>query len=149
MPETISVSSQIKLPANIQNLQQFINFVSDNARQQGFDQKRIKEIELATEETIVNILNYAYRDVIGDIEITCKTENNEKFIIEIIDSGIPFNPLSVEEPDIYGEISEREVGGLGVFLMRKLMDDVHYRRDENKNILTLIVSKMYIGKENR
>jgi len=143
MPETISVSSQIKLPANIQNLQQFINFVSNNARQQGFDQKRIKEIELATEEAIANILNYAYRDTIGDIEITCKTEDNEKFIIEIVDSGIPFNPLSVDDPDIRADLSERKVGGLGVFLMRKLMDDVHYRRDENKNILTLIVLKMY------
>jgi anti-sigma regulatory factor (Ser/Thr protein kinase) len=123
--------------------------VSDNARQQGFDQKRIKEIELATEEAIANILNYAYRDAIGDIEITCKTKNNEKFIIEIVDSGIPFNPLSVDDPDIRADLSEREVGGLGVFLMRKLMDDVHYRRDENKNILTLIVSKMYIDKEQR
>jgi anti-sigma regulatory factor (Ser/Thr protein kinase) len=123
--------------------------VSDNARQQGFDQKRIKEIELATEEVIANILNYAYRDVIGDIEITCKTENNEKFIIEIVDSGIPFNPLTVDDPDIRADLSERKVGGLGVFLMRKLMDDVHYRRDENKNMLTLIVSKMYVGKEQR
>jgi len=129
------VLSQIKLPARIEYLQTFMDFVSSYAREQGFSQKRINEIELATEEALVNIFNYAYEGNNGDVEITCKLDNNKRFVLEIVDSGAPFNVLSVEDPDITADISERQIGGLGVFLMKKLMDSIQYRYEGDKNIL--------------
>ena len=77
----------------------------------------------------------------GDVDIICKLDNNKKFIIEIADSGEPFNVLSVADPDIRADISERQPGGLGVFLIKKLMDGVQYRYEGNKNILRLIIFK--------
>ena len=102
--------------------------------------KRINEIEIAAEEALVNIFRYAYQGQEGDVEISCKAEHGRTFIIEIIDAGMPFNPLSVSEPDITLDVGERQIGGVGVFLIKKLMDDVIYRRDGDKNILELVVN---------
>jgi serine/threonine-protein kinase RsbW len=134
------VLSQIKLPAKIDHFQAFMDFVSSCAGKQGFSRKRISEIELATEEALINIFNYAYEGKGGDAEIVCKLDNN-KFILEIVDSGVPFDVLSVENPDITADISRREVGGLGVFLMKKLVDGIQYRYDGDRNILSLIILK--------
>ena len=138
----------IKLPAKLENLERFIEFISDCANKQGLDQKRIIEIEISTEEALVNIFNYAYQGMDGDVSVVCKSDDNDKFVIEIEDSGIPFNLLSLKEPDTGLDISERKIGGLGIFLMRKLMDDIQYRREEDRNVLTLFVSKSHVDKKN-
>jgi serine/threonine-protein kinase RsbW len=137
----LKVCATITLPAQLSYLQTFIDFITSCSRDQGFNQKKIHEIELAAEEALVNIFNYAYEGNNGDVEIICRIDDDERFILEIIDTGIPFNVLSVKDPDISADISERRIGGLGVFLMKKIMDAVHYRREGNKNILTLIVKK--------
>lgn len=134
------ILSTITLPAKLENLYKFMNTVSRCAKEQGFTQKRINDIELAMEEALVNIFNYAYSDNTGDVEVTCSSDN-DLFIVDIIDSGIPFNLLSYKDPDLTSDISEREIGGLGVFLMKKLMDDVQYRRENDKNLLRFVVYK--------
>lgn len=103
-------------------------------------EKRINEIEIATEEALVNIFHYAYQGQEGDAEVSCKTEHDGRFIIEIADAGMPFNPLAVPEPDTTLDVAEREIGGIGVFLIKKLIDEVTYKRDGNKNILELIIN---------
>jgi len=134
------VLSTIKLPAKLDNLYRFMDVVSRCAKEQGFTQKRINEIELAMEEALVNIFNYAYQDNTGDVEVICSL-NNDLFIVDIIDSGIPFNVLSHKDPDLTSDISEREIGGLGVFLMKKLTDDIQYCRENEKNILRFVINK--------
>jgi serine/threonine-protein kinase RsbW len=109
------------------------------AKEQGLSDKRINEIRIAAEEALVNIFNYAYQEKEGDVRVACKSEYRKAFIIEITDEGAPFNPLSATEPDTALDINERQIGGLGVFLMKKLMDDLRYRREDNKNILELVV----------
>jgi len=140
----MKVLSHIKLSARLEYLQTFMDFVSSCAGEQGFGQKKINEIELATEEALVNIFNYAYKEREGEAEIICKLDNNKKFILEIVDSGVPFNVLSVKDPDITADISERQIGGLGVFLMKKLTESVQYRYEGDKNILTLIFLKIKV-----
>jgi serine/threonine-protein kinase RsbW len=134
------VLSTIKLPAKLENLYKFMDTISLCARGQGFAQKRINDIELAIEEALVNIFNYAYQDNIGDIEVICSLDN-DLFIVDIIDSGIPFNLLLHKEPDLTSDISKREIGGLGVFFIKTLMDDVKYRRENDKNILSFYINK--------
>ena len=131
--------SSIQLPAKIENMELLVQFISDIARKLGFSGKRVKEIELATEEAIVNIINYAYPDHSGNIKVTCTQDPSKAFVIKIEDTGIAFDISSLKDPDISAGISDREVGGLGVFLIRKLMDKVQYRRKNKKNILELIV----------
>ena len=131
--------SSMHLPARIENMILLVQFISDAARKFGFSGKRVKEIELASEEALVNIINYAYPDHHGDIKVTCMQRQSHIFIIEIEDTGIAFNMLSLKDPDISVGISDREVGGLGVFLIRKLMDEVRYQRKNEKNILKLMV----------
>ena len=137
----MKIVAHIKLPAQLEYLQKFIDFVASCSREQGFEKKRVHEIELATEEALVNILNYAYKETNGYVEIICKLDDNKRFIIEIVDTGIAFNVLSVTAPDISADISERQLGGLGVFLIKEVMDEVLYRYEDNKNKLSLIIDK--------
>jgi serine/threonine-protein kinase RsbW len=135
----MKILSQKTIPARLEYLRKSLDLVSSCARDQGFDQNKILEIELAAEEALVNIFNYAYKGREGDVEIICKLDNSNNLIIEITDSGEPFNILSVADPDIRADISERQPGGLGVFLMKKLMDSIQYRYQGNKNVLRLII----------
>ncbi len=132
---------KISKQAKIDHLHSFIEFVTSNAIKCGLSQKRITEIELVTEEAVINIINYAYEDITGDIEITCKKDNESHFIIEIVDEGQYFDVLSKEEPDLTSDIEERAIGGLGVFFMKQFIDEIKYRREGDKNRLTLVVQQ--------
>jgi len=130
----------IKLPAKLENLGRWMNGVSECARVQGFDEKKIGKIELALEEALVNICKYSYPDEPGDAEVSCKQDNG-RFIIEIVDSGIPFDMTSLPAPDVTSSIEERKIGGLGIFLIKKMVNDVSYRREGNFNILKLTMKR--------
>lgn len=132
--------STLKMPAKTENLAKIIKAVTNSAKQNGIDPKRIIEIELALEEAIVNIINYAYPLQSGDVQVSCMLDESNHFIIEIEDGGIPFDALSIDEPDIISEIPERKIGGLGIFLIKKLMKKVEYQRKKNTNVLRLTVS---------
>ncbi|MBI4651633.1 ATP-binding protein [Candidatus Desantisbacteria bacterium] len=117
-----------------------IQFIFDGAKKVGFDDAALNQIHLASEEVLINIINYAYPDKPGDIEISYEIENGQ-IIIEISDSGLPFDPLKKPDPDITLSLEERDIGGLGIFLTKKIMNEVIYRRENNKNILTMIKCK--------
>jgi anti-sigma regulatory factor (Ser/Thr protein kinase) len=134
--------SKLRLPAKVENLKEFTRFVSDFARGEGFTPKRIQEVELATEEALINIFNYAYaNDETGDVEVRCRMEDSSSLVIEILDTGKPFDIQSMPEPDLTLDLSERKVGGLGIYLIKKMVSRVHYRREGGSNILTLVIDK--------
>lgn len=130
----------IKLPAKLENLGRWMEAVSECARELGFDQKKIGKIELALEEALVNICKYSYPEEPGDAEVNCK-QDNRRFIIEIIDSGIPFDMTSLPAPDLSSSIEKRKIGGLGIFLIKRMVDGVKYRRERNFNILKLTMKR--------
>ncbi len=130
----------IKLPAKLENLGRWMEAVSECARELGFDQKKIGKIELALEEALVNICKYSYPEEPGDAEVNCK-QDNRRFIIEIIDSGIPFDMTSLPAPDLSSGIEKRKIGGLGIFLIKRMVDEVKYRRERNCNILKLTMKR--------
>ncbi len=134
------MTESIKLPAKIEHVERFMRFVRNFADDEGFSRRRIENITLAIEEALVNICRYAYNDIKGDMEVACRTDDNKRLIIEIVDGGKPFNILTVSEPNLTADITKRELGGLGVFLIRRMADDIKYQRQGNKNILTLIVT---------
>ena len=130
----------IALPAKLENLERMVKSVSDCARAEGFNQKRTSEIELAAEEALVNIIHYSYPEKPGEVEIICNGDENW-FIVELIDSGIAFDMTSLPDPDVDAGRDERKIGGLGVFLIKKMVDKVKYRRENDRNILDLIIVK--------
>jgi len=130
---------QLELPARLENLYQFLEAVTGCAREQAIHPQKIDDMELALDEILVNIFNYAYQNQIGNAKITCYLMEDQRFALEIEDSGIPFNALSIDEPDLTADVSERKVGGLGIYFMKTLMDDVQYVRKDNKNILKMVL----------
>ena len=98
--------------------------------------KEIYQINLVIEEVFVNIANYAYKDKEGYCTLSIEIENN-KVILTFEDSGIPFNPLEKSDPDISLPAKKRAVGGLGIFLTKRIMDEVKYKYENNKNILRI------------
>ena len=130
----------LNLPAKLENLERWMNAVSACARKQGFDQKKISKIELALEEALVNICKYSYPEEPGNAEVSCK-QGDSRFIIEIVDSGIPFDMTSLPSPDITSSVEQRKIGGLGIFLIKMTVDEVEYRRKGGFNILNLTINR--------
>ncbi|MBI5100613.1 MAG: ATP-binding protein [Nitrospirae bacterium] len=133
--------AEIRVPARIENLHALIETITGCARQQGFDQKRIGEIDLSAEEALVNVISYAYGGGEGEVSVVCGLDDGGDLNVEISDSGAPFDILARDEPDTTSALDERQIGGLGIYLMKKLMDDVQYRRIEDRNVLTFRVLK--------
>jgi anti-sigma regulatory factor (Ser/Thr protein kinase) len=132
----------MKAPARLHSLEKLMHFVSGFAGDHGFSKNRISEIQLATEEALLNIFQYAYPgEHKGEVELTCEMESDSELNIRIFDTGIPFDILSLSEPDLSCPLPDRKIGGLGCYLIRKMADEVHYRRQGDTNILTLLVRK--------
>jgi anti-sigma regulatory factor (Ser/Thr protein kinase) len=102
-------------------------------------QERIKkQLIISCDEIFTNIASYAYSDGKGDVAITVEFVSETRSLrIIFSDSGIAFDPLEISEPDTSSALSERKVGGLGMFMVKKMMDSVEYCRQDGKNILTL------------
>jgi anti-sigma regulatory factor (Ser/Thr protein kinase) len=128
----------ITLPAHIDSLTQGIAFVVDCAAAEGFPLERLTKIELAVEEALANICQYAYLDDAGEVEIRCTRDETQRFLIEFIDAGKPFNILTLPAPDLTADLEHRQVGGLGVSLIHAMVDKVNYRRQGDRNILQLV-----------
>lgn len=128
----------IRLPARIQSLTRLLEFVSGCAHQGGFSPDRVREVQLAAEEILVNIFNNAYpTGQEGDVEIRCRSAGKNRLVLEILDSGVPFDPVSLDAPELHASLADRKIGGLGVFLARKMASEMHHRRAGEMNILTL------------
>lgn len=130
--------SRIQLPARLESLREFLSFTSECAVKKGFTAGRMGQIELVIEEALVNIFNNSFgKDQEGAVEVSCPEDDSSSLTIEIRDKGIPFDPLSLPDPDLNLGLSERKIGGLGVFFIKNMTDSAMYRRDGDTNILTL------------
>ena len=130
------------MPARLENLPVLMSFISDQAIQKGFSSDAISRICLAAEEALVNVINHAYPETApGGVEVHVSFSHVYPLILEIRDQGAPFDPLSLPEPELGADVSKRKVGGMGVFLIRRMTDEVRYHRDVGTNILTLAFLK--------
>ena len=100
--------------------------------------KAMMQIDVAIDEIFSNISHYAYKPEVGPATVRVEVDENPlTVIITFIDHGVPYDPLSQEDPDVTLSAEEREIGGLGVFLVKKTMDYVNYEYKEGQNILTV------------
>ena len=132
----------VKFAARFDHLDEIREFVGKIARQGGFSDKDIYNIQLATDEAASNIIEHAYQNNPEEVlELSCGVQGNVIKIV-LIDHGKSFDPSEVPLPDLEADLSDRKIGGLGIFLMRKLMDEIDYRQGPNQsNILTMTKRK--------
>lgn len=131
--------STIRLPASRDYLQDVIAFVETNAEAAGVSPARCSGLCLAVEEAFVNICDYAFEDGRGQqVELACLA-TVDAFVLEIIDTGREFNPLSVPEPDLSIPLEQRQIGGLGVHFIRNFTDHADWRREDDRNRLRLTI----------
>ena len=103
----------------------------------GLSKKLIFEINLALDELFTNIISYGFKDEKEHIIKVTLTPQNEELCLCIEDDGVPFNPTDFEIPDVACSVDNCKIGGLGIHIMRKLMDEICYQRCDDKNVLTL------------
>ena len=131
------LSRSIILSNDIKNVPQLNGFVDEVCQTIGFDSMTTKKVRLAVEEAVVNVMGYAYpTGTTGSVGIAV-IANNGCLKFTITDSGKPFDPTSRPEVDVNLPWYERPIGGLGIHLVRQMMDSVSYNRIDGKNILTL------------
>ena len=127
----------LTLPNNIDTIPQLNKFINGFCEEQGIDMDVCMSLNLAIEEAVVNVMSYAYPSgTTGYVDIEAEADKNTVTFI-ISDTGIPFNPTEKADVDITLSAEERPVGGLGIHLVRAIMDTVSYEYADHKNILTL------------
>lgn len=125
-------------PADITYLPALMAYVRSQLVAKNISLQEINRVELAVEEALVNVISYAYpqRKGVEQVSVDCALTDERRFEVVIKDSGVPFNPLEAEiDPRVDRPIEERNIGGLGVFLVRKLVDEMTYSRLQEQNIL--------------
>ncbi len=130
--------SNITFPAKFEFLDEIREFVAQVAREGGFTDKAIYSLQLAADEAASNIIEHAYEGISNaNIDITCDMKG-DTLVITMRDTGKPFDPSKVKQPNLKADLSDRQIGGLGVYLMRKLMDEVSYvSNSKTGNLLTM------------
>ena len=127
---------ELVIDAIPENNEAVLDFVRTELEAIGCPLKTQNQIAISIEEIFVNIAHYAYNPEVGAARI-CITisDNTLKLVFE--DSGKPYNPLEKSDPDITASVEDRKIGGLGVFMVKKMMDTVEYRYEDGKNRLTM------------
>jgi serine/threonine-protein kinase RsbW len=128
---------KITFPARFEYLDEIRDLVAQTAREGGFTEKAIYSLQLAADEAASNIIEHAYEGVSeAFIDITCDVQG-DVILITMHDTGKSFDPSKVKKPNLQANLSDRQIGGLGVYLMRKLMDEVSYVSSSTGNQLTM------------
>ena len=124
--------------AKVDNLNKVLAFIDEQLEAKSCPMRAMLEIDVAVEEIFVNVASYAYESGIGSVAIETSFEEDPlAVVIRFVDSGMPYNPLEREDPDITLPAEKRSIGGLGVFMVKKSMDDVSYEYKDGQNHLTI------------
>lgn len=124
----------LDITSDMANLARVAEFVADAALKGKLSQKQTDDVSMAVDEAVTNVMEHAYAGVSdGQISIKMRVDDQE-FFVEIRDQGKPFDARQVKEPNVNSPLSERSIGGLGIFFIRKLMDKVEFTRDSTGNV---------------
>jgi sigma-B regulation protein RsbU (phosphoserine phosphatase) len=130
-----SKSKELSISAEVENLPQVWGFVNSELEKVNAEPKLMRQVKTAVEEIFVNIAHYAYNPETGVAVV--RVSVGDEIVIEFEDSGIAYNPLEREPPNVTLAAKERQIGGLGVHMVKKIMDSVEYRYEGGKNILKI------------
>lgn len=136
---------ELTVLAKTENLEQVLEFVNGLLEEKNSPMNLVFELDIAVEELFVNIAHYAYTPEIGEATIQVSFEE-EDVVITFIDRGIPYNPWAKKDPDITLSLEERQIGGLGIYMVKNSMDEVDYAYIDGKNVVT--IKKKIVQKNN-
>ena len=124
--------------ATLDNLPEVTAFIDSQLEELDCPMKAQFQIDVAIDELFTNIATYAYGDSTGNVTVRLDTQEDPRAVlITFIDNGVPYNPLEQEEPDITLAAEDRPIGGLGIFVVKKTMDDMSYDYKDGQNILRI------------
>lgn len=129
---------ELTVPASVEQIETVTDFISEQLEALECPMKTQMQIAVAIDELFGNIAHYAYGSGTGEATVQfCVTDDPLTAVITFLDKGVPFNPLSAEEPDTSLSAEERTVGGLGIYMVKKSMDEVLYEYKDGQNRLTI------------
>ena len=129
---------ELTIAATVENIGTVTDFVNEQLEALDCPMKAQMQIDIAIDELFGNIAHYAYNPEVGSATVRVEvTEDPLAVIITFIDKGVPYDPLAKEDPDITLSAEEREIGGLGIYMVKKSMDDITYEYKDGQNILKI------------
>lgn len=128
---------ELTIDAVVENIPVVTEFVDKQLESLDCPMKAQMQIDIAIDELLGNIAHYAYRPEVGPATVQVEVEEPRSVVITFIDHGVPYDPLAKENPNITLSADEREIGGLGIYMVKKSMDSIAYEYREGKNILTI------------
>ena len=130
---------ELTIAATIENIETVTDFVNEQLEAYDCPMKAQMQIDVAVDELFGNIAQYAYEQGTGTITVRVEVvEDPLSVVITFIDNGVPYDPLKKEDPNTTLSADEREIGGLGIFMVKKTMDDVIYEYKDGQNRLTIV-----------
>lgn len=136
------VSKELELPAKIEKLSELTDWIMSELQKINCPLAIQNKLSISLDEIFTNITSYAYsdREEPGTVKVEFELDKQESYLLKVVikDKGIKFNPLEKKDPDVTLSAEERKIGGLGIFLVKKLMDEVYYSYENNENVLTII-----------
>lgn len=133
---TAGLPDTLTLPAKRENLDAVRSFVTERLEDRCSARTQM-QLDLAVEEIFINIASYAYAPGEGAAEVRVAVTDEPACVITFLDSGVPYDPTAKEDPDVNLLAQDRQIGGLGIFLTKKLMDEVRYERRDGKNVFSM------------
>ncbi len=129
---------ELNIEATIENIATVTDFVNEQLEALNCSMKAQMQIDIAIDELFGNIAHYAYSPEVGKATVRVEViEEPLSVVITFIDNGVPYDPLKKDDPDVTLSAEERDIGGLGIFMVKKSMDDVRYEYRDGQNILTI------------
>lgn len=136
-----AVTYRKKINASTQNLSEVREFVSRHAEKHGFTSRQVADVQLAVDEACTNIIKHAYNyDASKELSIELEFDD-EKMNVTLTDQGIGFDVERYKKPDLKKQIARKKRGGMGVYLIRNLMDEVNYYAESRENVLRMIKNR--------
>lgn len=129
---------KLELEASVDSIEKITDFINAELEAMDCPMKAQMQIDVAVDEVFANIANYAYEGAKGGAVVCFEAQDDPRgAVITFVDRGIPFNPLESKDPDTSLSAEERQIGGLGIFLVKKTMDEMRYERRGEENVLRI------------
>ena len=130
---------KITLPAVIENIDTATDFINDILENAGCSMRTQMQMDVALDELMSNVARYAYAPEEGDITVSLEILNDPlRAVLTLSDHGVPYVPLKKDDPDVTLTAEERQIGGLGIFIVKKSMDEMTYSYEDGQNIVTIV-----------
>ena len=129
---------ELTIAATVENIETVTDFVNEQLEALDCPMKAQMQIDIAIDELFSNIAHYAYNPEVGDATVRVEvTEDSLAVVITFIDKGVPYDPLAKDDPDTTLSAEDRKIGGLGIYMVKKSMDDITYEYKDGQNILKI------------